>query len=297
MQVISKYTYTFSKDNEPVASARPGEVLLFRTKDCFCEQITDESQHIGEIDLSQANPASGPVYIEGAEAGDVLAVDIYDISVASSGISCTFNETGPLHEWTEPRTRVIPIENGFAQYKDIAWPIRPMIGVIGTAPAEGAIACGFALDHGGNIDSNKITKGARVYLPVRVPGALLQMGDLHATMGDGELCGTGIEISGEVTVKVSLIKNFALNWPVTELADSWYVNATGKSYDESLMIGCKELCRLMEPVYGWDATDIFMYLSIQGSAEINQSTRPTYEDMVNVRVGIPKTAGKGPLIS
>lgn len=296
MQVITEYTYTFSKDNKVVAKAKPGEVLLFKTKDCFCEQITDESQHIGEIDLSRANPATGPVFVEGAEPGDVLVVDIYDIQVAASGISCTFTETGPLHDISEPRTRVIPIENGYAKYNDISWPINPMIGVIGTAPAEESIACGYALDHGGNIDSNKISKGARVYLPVRVPGALLQMGDLHATMGDGELCGTGIEISGEVTVKISLIKNFELNWPVTELHDKWYVNATGKDYDESLVIGCKELCRLMEPVYGWDATDIFMYLSIQGFVEVNQSTRPTYEEMVNVRVGIPKTAGKKPLI-
>lgn len=296
MQIIEKYTYSLSKAHEPVAKAEPGEVLKFITKDCFCEQIKDESQHIGEIDLSHANPATGPVYIQGAEVGDVLVVDIYDIEVAERGIACTFNETGPLHDLCEPKTRLIPIKDGYAHFNEVKWPINPMIGVIGTAPAEDDIPCGFAYDHGGNMDSNKITKGARLYLPVRVPGALLQMGDLHATMGDGELCGTGVEISGEVTVKVSLIKGFELNWPVTELQDRWYVNATGKNYDESLVTASKELCRLMQPVYGWDTSDIFIYLSVQGFAEINQSTRPAHDDMVNVRVGIPKTAEKGPLI-
>jgi len=115
-------------------------------------------------------------------------------------------------------------------------------------------------------------------------------------MGNGEISGTGIEISGEVLVRTSLIKNFELNWPVTEKQDSWYVNATGKDYDESLYIGCHELCRLMQPVYGWDATDIFIYLSLQGSVEVNQGARPVHDEMVNLRIGIPKVPGKKPLI-
>ncbi|NLL65753.1 MAG: acetamidase [Clostridiaceae bacterium] len=296
MQRIEKYTYTFSKDNEPVATAKPGEILLFKTLDCFCEQIENESQLVAEIDLSHANPATGPVFVEGAEPGDVLVVDICNIDVADKGISCTFSDTGPLYESIEPRTREIPIEDGYAKFNDITWPINPMIGVIGTAPAEDDIACGYTGSHGGNMDSNKIAAGTRVYLPVRVPGALLQMGDLHATMGDGELSGTGVEISGEVTVKISLIKDFELNWPVTELKDRWYVNATGANYEESLILASKELARLMTPVYGWDASDILIYFSVQGFVEVNQGVKPIHDDMVNLRVGIPKTYGKTPLI-
>ena len=106
----------------------------------------------------------------------------------------------------------------------------------------------------------------------------------------------GVEISGEILVRTTLIKNFELNWPVTEKEDWWYVNAKGKDYDESLVIGCKEMCRLMQPVYNWDPTDIFIYLSLQGNIEINQAARPIHDEMVNVRVGIPKTPGKKPLI-
>ena len=105
------------------------------------------------------------------------------------------------------------------------------------------------------MDSKVITKGARVYFPVRVAGALLQMGDLHATMGDAELCGTGIEIKGEILVKTSIIKNFELNWPVTETSDYWYVNACDHEYPTALKYASKELQRLICNEYGWDKTD------------------------------------------
>ena len=69
-------------------------------------------------------------------------------------------------------------------------------------------------------------------------------------------------------------ENFELNWPVTEKDDWWFVNSKGKDYDESLVLGCREMCRLMQPVYNWDPTDIFIYLSLQGDVEINQACRP-----------------------
>ena len=296
MKIIDKSVYTFSKNNPPFCSAQPGEVLLFRTMDCFGGQFTSEDQLMADLDLTKANPAAGPVFIEGAEPGDVLAVDILDVKVADVGFACSMGEAGPLYDICELRTRMMPIVDGCVQFNDVKWPIDPMIGVIGTAPSGEDVATGHAGDHGGNMDSRKIVKGSRVYFPVRVPGALLQMGDIHATMGDGEICGTGVEIAGEILVRTTLIKNFELNWPVTETADCWYVNAKGKDYDESLILCSKEMCRLMEPVYGWDPTDIFIYLSLQGDVEINQACRPMHDDMVNVRLGIPKTQGKKPLI-
>lgn len=295
MKIIESSVYAFSPDNAPVETACPGEVLLFKTQDCFGGQIKEECQTVEELNLDHTNPAAGPVRIEGAEAGDVLAVDILDVAVVEAGIVCSMGGDGPLAHIAQLRTRKIPILDGCAHFNGVQWPVRPMVGVIGTAPAEGSIGCGYAGDHGGNMDSRLIRKGARLYLPVRVPGAMLQMGDIHATMGDGELCGTGIEIDGEILVKTRLIKDFQLNWPVTETEDWWYVNVTGTSYDEALRLGCEELCRLMQPVYGWDVTDIFLYLSMQGSTEINQGMRPAPCDMFNLRIGVPKLPGK-PLI-
>ncbi len=297
MNTICKSSYVFSSENEVVAKSKSGEILKFVTIDCFGGQIKDESQLMHELDLNNTNPSSGPVYIEDAKPGDVIVVDILDIEVAEAGWVCSITGCGALADRSEARTKKVPIVNGYAQYNDISWKVEPMIGVIGTAPKDGQISTGYAGNHGGNMDSKIIKKGAKVYLPVRVEGGLLQIGDLHASMGDGELTGTGIEIAGEVTVKVSLIKNFELNWPVTETAEQWFVNSSDVDYDGALVEGMRELSRLMLPVYNWDMTDIFMYLSLQGDVNINQGVGPEEDDpFMTMRIGIPKVAGKGPLI-
>ncbi|NLT58953.1 MAG: acetamidase [Clostridiales bacterium] len=290
MQIVNQSVLTFSADNPPFAKAASGEVLKFVTMDCFSGQLTSADQLVHHLDLSTANPAAGPVYIEGALPGDLLAVDILDIAVADRGFACAITNKGPIADLTEARTKIIPIEDGYARFNDLCWPIRPMVGVIGTAPAEGSIACGFCGDHGGNMDNRLIQKGVRVYLPVRVEGALLQLGDLHASMGDGEVSGTGIEIAGEVLARVQLIKDCPIHWPVLETADRWYVNTVAPDYDGAIFAACRELARLMEPAYGWDATDILIYFSLQGGAEINQSARPN--KMLTFRYGVPKLPGK-----
>lgn len=150
MQIIEEKVYAFSKDNPPCATAQPGEVLMFRSLDCFSGRLTDESVTMKDMDFSYniTNPAAGPVYVEGAEVGDVLVVDIYDIQVADEGTIATDDHCGPLYEGTPYRTKKIPIVDGMAHFNDIRFPINPMIGVIGTAPAEGAPADGFVGNYG-----------------------------------------------------------------------------------------------------------------------------------------------------
>jgi amidase len=242
-----------------------------------------------------ANPAAGPVYINGAEPGDVIAVDILDIQVAEQGVTCTTPGCGPLSDDMETRTRVVKIANGVAEFNGVKFQIDPMIGVIGLAPDGEPVADGFPGNHGGNMDSKLIKKGARVYFPVRVAGGLLQMGDLHATMGDAELCGTGIEIKGEIMVKTSLIKKFELNWPVTETATHWYVNACAHEFPEASKLASKELQRLICNAYGWDKTDAYCYMSIQSDLEINQACKPCAVELI-VRFGTPKLPQFKPLV-
>ncbi|MDO5037991.1 MAG: acetamidase/formamidase family protein [Tissierellia bacterium] len=295
MQVFDKVVYTFDKDQAPLGRAGDGEVLLFKTQDCFGCQVTSEDQVLSDVDLTQVNPATGPVYIEGAQPGDVLVVDILDIQVEDHGYAMSMGGVGPLADSIQARTRRIDIKDGFASFNDVSFPIDPMIGVIGTAPAGDPMASGLSFDHGGNMDSKKIKKGSRVYLPVWVEGGLLQMGDLHAHMGDGELSGTGIEISGQVLVQVHLLKDFDLRLPLTETQDFWYVNATEKDYLASLDKGVREMARLAQDALGWDISDVNIFLSIQGSVEINQAT-PGMVPMINLRIGLPKLAGKKPLV-
>lgn len=295
MKIIDKSVYHFSKDNEPFGHANPGDLLLFKTMDCFSNTINTAEDLVLHLDYSVANPAAGPVYIDGAEPGDVLVVDILDINVADYGVICTVPECGPLCDDMEDRTKVVWIKDGVADFNGVKFQINPMIGVIGTAPDGEPVGDGFPGNHGGNMDSKVITKGARVYFPVRVPGALLQMGDIHATMGDGELCGTGIEIKGEILVKTSIIKKFELNWPVTETATHWYVNACAHEYPDALKFASKELQRLICNAYGWDKTDAYLYMSVQSNVEINQACKPCAVELI-VRFGTPKLPQFKPLI-
>lgn len=296
MQIIDKSVYAFSKDNAPVATAEPGEILKFVTMDCFSNRLRTENDLITDLDYSYsvANPAAGPVFVKGAEPGDVLVVDILDIEVDDQGVISTSEGVGPL--WNgDIRTKIIQIKDGLADFNGVKFPIDPMIGVIGTAPDGEDVIDGYPGNHGGNMDSKHIKKGSRLYLPVRVEGALLQMGDVHATMGDAELCGTGIEIAAEITVKVSVIKNFELNWPVTETKDRWYVNACAHNFDEALVNASKELQRLLMNITGWDETDTYMYMSVQSDVEINQACVPCEVAMI-LRFGTPKLPQFKPLI-
>ena len=300
VQIIEDRVYAFSKDNPPCYTAQPGEVLQFNTLDCFSGRLTDETVTMKDMDFSYniTNPAAGPVYVEGAEVGDVLVVDSYDIQVADEGTIATDDHCGPLFEGTDYRTKKIKIEGGMADFNGVRFPINPMIGVIGTAPDEGAPADGFVGNYGGNMDNKLITKGTRLYFPVRVPGALLQMGDVHATMGDAELCGTGIEIAAQITVRVNVLKNFELHWPVLETfgpAGKWYVNASAQEYNEALVCASKEMQRLLMRITGWDAVETYMYMSVQSDVEISQGCKPC-EVQLSLRIGTPKLTEFPPLV-
>lgn len=297
MKIIEAQVYDFNKENAPCDTAKPGDMLLFRTLDCFSNRIPDENTTMADLDYTYgfANPAAGPVYVEGAEPGDVLVVDVYDIQVADEGTIATDDHCGPLFETTGYRTKKIKIKDGVADFNGVKFPINPMIGVIGTAPDGDPVIDGFVGNHGGNMDNKHITKGARLYFPVRVPGALLQMGDVHATMGDGELCGTGIEIPAEILVKIQLVKGFELNWPVLETQDKWYVNACAPKYDEALMNAAKEMQRLIMRITGWDAEETYMYMSVQSDVEISQGCEPC-EVQLSLRIGTPKLYDLEPLV-
>ena len=299
MQIIKDYVFSFSKNNRPVAKVKDGEVLLFKTEDCFGNQIQKEGDLVTEIDFTHTNPATGPVYVEGAEPGDTLAVDILKIDVADKGIISTLEGYGALWNSCELRTKIVDVKDGYIQFNEVKVPCNPMIGVIGTAPDGEDVPSGYSFNGGGNMDSRIITAGTTVYFPVRVEGALLSMGDVHAAMGDGEVCETGVEIVADITVRVRIIKNFKLNWPVTETTECWFVNTNGKNCDIAIQRGYEELQRLIMDAYGWDATDACMYISIAGRLESNQSVldiNETDEEGDTFRVGIPKTSQKPRLI-
>jgi len=296
MKIIDNINFLITKENEFVERAVPGEYVAFKTLDAFSNKLVSEEQLITNLPLSESNPTAGPLYVEGAMPGDVLAVNIVDIQMEKQGAACTCAGWGPLCNRMEERTAILQVEDGIVDFRGIKIPVNPMIGTIGTIPEGEGVHSGFPGRHGANMDSKMIKKGSVVYLPVFVEGAGLHIGDLHAVMGDGELCGTGLEIPGTTVVRIELIKNFRLDWPVTETDDKWYVNACAPTYEEALELACVEMQRLITRCYGLDDTDAYLYISMQCDAEINQSCKnPENCDMI-VRVGVPKLKEFRPLI-
>ena len=130
MKIIDKSVLNFCKDNKPEASIESGETLIFRAEDCFGNAVQEETP-MGEISLEYSNPAAGPVYVNGAEKGDVLKVEILDIDVNDHGVVSTFAHCGPFQDKNEIRTRILPLDHGVTTFNDVSWITKPMVGVIG----------------------------------------------------------------------------------------------------------------------------------------------------------------------
>ncbi|NLJ33510.1 MAG: hypothetical protein GX349_02820 [Firmicutes bacterium] len=202
---------------EPVVKVKPGDTLLVETEDCFDNQIRKPGDKVEAMDFALINPATGPIYVAGAEPGDTLMVDILHIDLDKQGVMVTEPGVGVLPEGISASTKILPIRgNRVIWDEDFSLAIKPMIGVIGVAPKGAPIPCGSPGDHGGNMDCNEIGPGCRVNLPVNVAGAYLHLGDCHARQGDGEVCGTAVEVRAAVTCRLGLKKNTGLKRPVLE---------------------------------------------------------------------------------
>ena len=125
-------------------------------------------------------------------------------------------------------------------------------------------------------------------MPVRQPGGLLAVGDLHASMGDGEVCFTGVEVAGEVDIRLGLLKGKQARWPVTELESSWLPHATAKEYDEVLRLVSEEAARLLVDEWGFSMEDAFVFLSVACDLGVTQGCRPAPGAGMIARFRIPK---------
>jgi len=282
--------WSFSADMKPVVTVAPGAVVRLQTNDCFHGQVTGEDITADKLDMMRVNAATGPIAVEGAEPGDSLAVELLEVSPGRQGAAMIIPGWGQLIDQVDaPVTRIFRVEDGTIHMNDrVSFPIRPMVGVIGVAPESGEAINFLAGQHGGNLDNALHGPGATVMLPVRQSGGMLAIGDMHASMGDGEVSGTGVEIDGEVLVRVRLVKGKQARWPVTELADSWVTHGvTDDSLEEAIRLACEEAARLLVDQWGFTKEDAFIFLSVACDVGIAQSCHPCPGSVI-ARVRIPK---------
>ena len=268
--------HVMDKNNAPAAYAKDGDTVIFETLDCFGCQLTSEEQSVGGLDWSNINPATGPLYVEGAKAGDVLKVEILNIDLDNQGVMlhCEGERVTGRAVMGEA-VKILPIENGCAKFNDkLSFPLKPMIGVIGTAPAGEGIPTGTPGEHGGNMDCKRIGAGTTLYLPVNVDGALLAMGDMHAVMGDGEVGVCGVEIAGAITVRVSVLKDCALPTPFLLNDEFAMTICSAKTADEAGDNATHAMHSFLIGELGMDAHEAGMLMSVAANLCVCQIVDP-----------------------
>jgi len=279
--------YSLSPENKAVLKINNGETVVFETEDCFSNQIRDENQNVGnEFNFDKVNPATGPIFINGLKPGDTMYVKIKRIKLAAQGVVEAIPNFGLLGGSVKnASTKILRISGNNVMFNNIEFDATPMIGVIGVSPKKENISCGIPGCHGGNLDTVEITEGSTVYLPVFHEGGLLSMGDVHALMGDGEICGTGLECRAEVEVEAGKKEAFPIEEPVVETEDKIFFLAS----DEDLKTASKnalEYCvNYLKNKYSLSFEDSYMLCSLIGNLGISQIVNPVY----TVKFSVPKT--------
>jgi amidase len=251
--------------HEPVLRVASGDTI--RT---WCVDAAGYDRN-GEQITDGGNPQTGPFFVEGAEPGDTLALHVVGVwpnrvrgvsgqVVAPHVVDPSFVSELPAPEdggdwWSLDLERgTARLENpppGLESLGELA--LAPMLGCFGVAPPQRqAISTATSSTHGGNMDYRGFRAGVDVYFPVFVDGALLHVGDGHAVQGDGEIVGTGIEVSVDVELTVAVIKGKQISWPRAE--DDEFVMAIGNArpLDQAVQHATTELMRLLAEDHGLD---------------------------------------------
>ena len=280
--------YGWDQSFTPTVRIAPGESLEFVIADAAGGQLTDKSSvaDVTRMDFGKINPVTGPVYVDGAEPGDILKVTL--LSFAPSGWGWTANIPGfglLADEFTQPALNIWRYDayslapalfGGRAKV-----PLKPFTGTIGVAPAEpGLHSIVPPRRVGGNMDVRDIARGTELFLPVEVPGALFSVGDTHAAQGDGEVCGTAIESPMHVALKFELLKQTPLAFPRFRTPGPVTRHLDVKGYDVTTGIGpdlmqaaraaVRSMIDLLDHQHGLSAMDAYMLCSVCGDLRISE---------------------------
>lgn len=234
---------------------------------------------------------TGPVYVDGAEPGDVLEVRIKKIELPIAYSYNAFRPTAGFlpEDFPTPRMRIIPLDRSamvarFAPGIDV--PLRPFFGSIGVAPppARGRVNSAPPDIHAGNLDNKELVAGTTLYIPVHVPGALLQLGDGHAAQGDGEVDITALETSLVGTLDVIVRKDMKLTWPRGETPTHWISMGADKDLVVATKIAVRQAIDFLVTEQGLSREDAYMLTSVACDVRITQLV----DGNVGAHVMIPK---------
>jgi len=287
--------FSFDAKHKPVLILKPGDTLVTATLDAFGNAISPKEQLPNElIHLPQVNYLTGPFYVEGAMPGDTLILHLEEVKPSRdfavsthlphfgllTGETCTAMLIEPLPErtyiWNMDLDKGVAILNiPESRIKKVEIPLQPFLGAIGVAPnfSEAGLSVTPA-EHGGQMDCVETKTGTTLYFPVFVKGALFMLGDGHAAQGDGEICGTGLEIPLEVTVKVNVIKGKRIIWPRFEDDEYIMVAASTRPLINAFRSAHVELINWLVEDYGYNRWDALQLVSQVGVARVGNVVNP-----------------------
>jgi amidase len=279
---------------EPVLRIGDGDTVVTTTVDAFGKDASDT------LVTPRGNPQTGPFYVAGAEPGDTLVVKLDRIlpnrAIGYSGSVVAPNVVEPsyVRELPERELAEWRVDSGTAtlikpetKLGNLVIPLAPMLGCFGVSPPRGqAISTATSGEHGGNMDYRGFVTGVTVYFPVFVPGALLYVGDGHATQGDGEIVGNGIEISMEVQFTVHVMKGKPIRWPRGENAEYIFAVGNARPLDQAVQHATTEMLRWLNEDYALDARGASLLLGQCVEYDLGNVFDPAYTMVCKLRKGL-----------
>lgn len=273
---------TWNRSLEPVLEVESGATVTLGVMDSSDGQLNaaSTSADVAALDFNRVNPMTGPVLVRSASPGDALVVDILDVETGDWGWTANIPGFGLLaDDFSEPHLRVSRVRAGRAEMlPGLSLPTAPFVGTIGVAmPEPGDHPVVPPSRYGGNMDIRHVTPGARLWLPVAVPGALFSLGDSHAAQGDGEVCGTAVECSATVTVRLHVAHARNLAYPLLEThprasRTGPAIATTGIGPD--LFQAARDATRgMIDEIVrrtGLDALDAYLLASVAGDLKISE---------------------------
>ena len=269
----------FSRTIPPVLTVPSGAVVELFTKEATDGQLGPDStaDAIATLDFDPIHPLTGPIYVETAEPGDVLAVTFHEVETGDygwTGISPGFGFLAD--EFTEPYLKTFRFEEGqthIAFNESVSLPIEPFAGVIGVAPATDELLVTIPpRANGGNMDNRYLGEGTTVYLPVFAEGALLSIGDTHAAQGDGEVGGTGVEAPMRIVLEVEVMKGGrSIPEPEYETDDYYAVTGFGETIDEAARKATRYMIDYLVAERGLSRNDAYVLCSLAGDLKISEA--------------------------
>lgn len=275
--------------HEPVLHIAPGDTVITTTVDAMGKDSRNQKVTVGP------NPQTGPFYVENTAPGDTLVLRLDQLTPS--------REQGESDSLLAPNVvdpEYVPRFTWASEREDVIWrvdheagtvalavpedrlghftlPLTPMLGCFGVAPYSGqAISAMTSGQHGGNMDYRGFVSGITVYFPVFMPGALLSLGDGHARQGDGEITGSGVEISFAVQFTVDVIKGKQIRWPHGENATHIFTVGNARPLDQALQHATTEMMRWLQDDYGLSVREASLLLGYCVEYDLGNMFDPAY---------------------